>query len=169
MSRTTSTRTLCLAASLLVVGPGCDGDDGGDDASDTNADSANSTADDGGSSQICLDEARDDFAIGLQRDGARFQVAIADALPSDPIRGDNGWTVLVTEDGEPVNATISIGSWMPDHGHGSPVQAEAEWMADGEYMLEPLNLFMAGLWEVTLELETDDGEVDEVMFSVCVE
>ena len=125
---------------------------------------------DGPAEQACTNEMRDDFAIGLQRTGTRLDVTIADAMPADPIRGDNIWSLSIANaDGAMTDVAVKVKSWMPDHGHGSPVEAVASKVSDGEYTVEPLNLFMAGLWEITLELTLADESTEEVMFSVCVE
>jgi hypothetical protein len=58
---------------------------------------------------------------------------------------------------------------MPDHGHGSPVEEQVEALGGGEYRITPLNLFMAGVWEVTLEMTGADDVTDEVVFTVCVD
>ena len=91
-------------------------------------------------------------------------------MPSDPIRGDNAWMVGVARDGEMLpGAEISVRPWMPDHGHGTPVEIGITDMGDGEYMLDPLNLFMAGLWEVHVTATLEDGTEEEVVFHACVE
>ena len=120
--------------------------------------------------RACDDETRDDFAIGLTRTGSIVDVSVMDAMPADPIRGDNGWTLGVTDDsGGLEGVSIVVTPWMPDHGHGTPVPAEITEMGGGDYQITPLNLYMAGLWEVTFALELGDGSTDEVMFSVCVD
>ncbi|MEM6991701.1 MAG: FixH family protein [Myxococcota bacterium] len=160
---TNTLRTAVLLAAL-PLGTACDGN--GDE---DNADSA-AAADDSSSERVCEGETRDDFAIGLTRDGATVAVSIADAMPADPIRGDNGWVLMITQDSAAMDDVgIKIKPWMPDHGHGTPVEAVVTPRGDGEYMLEPLNLFMPGLWEVTFELTLADGTTDEVMFSACVQ
>lgn len=129
-----------------------------------------SAADDGTSARACADEERDDFAIGVERAGATLTFAIDDAMPSDPIRADNAWLVSVARSGEMMaGAEISVRPWMPDHGHGTPVEIGITDMGDGEYMLDPLNLFMAGLWEIHVTATLEDGTEEEVVFHACVE
>ena len=121
---------------------------------------------------ICADEDRaDDFAVSLTKMGERHTVTLMEAEPADPVRGDNTWTILVTDEaGTPMEGIgVDAKPWMPDHGHGSAVEETVTDLGAGEYTLDPLNLFMAGLWQVTLELTDEDGETDEVMISVCVE
>lgn len=151
-----------IAAPLLCLTlVGCDGDeDTGDEGNDDAA------------SSVCAEETRTDaFAIALAKTGERHTVTVADAMPAEPIRGDNAWTVLVTDasGAAMTGLTMTAAGWMPDHGHGSPVETIVTELGDGEYEMTPLNLFMAGYWEVTVELTDADGTADEVMFAVCVE
>ena len=41
--------------------------------------------------------------------------------------------------------------------------------APGQYALSPVNLFMTGYWEISLELTLADGETDSLMFGFCVD
>jgi hypothetical protein len=127
---------------------------------------------DDGMELICDDEDRADaFSVDLTKQGERHTVTIAAATPAQPVRGDNRWTVLVSDAaGSPIEGmTIDAKPWMPDHGHGSPVEEGVTEGGGGEYTMDPLNLFMAGFWAVSIELVDAEGEVDEVMFGVCVE
>lgn len=134
------------------------------------SESSDGMNDDGMETRICDGESRDDFSIGVVRAGGSVEVSIMDATPADPIRGDNGWILGVSDAAGGVEgATIAVRPWMPDHGHGTPVQPMITEMGGGDYQITPLNLFMAGLWEITFNLELADGSTDEVMFSVCVE
>ncbi len=59
---------------------------------------------------------------------------------------------------------------MPDHGHGTPIEAAATPTQNpGEFTVTPVNLFMAGLWEVTLDIDAGAGTTDQVVFAFCVE
>jgi len=138
---------------------------------DTEASSDDAVAnDDGATARGCDDEERDDFAIGVERAGSTLTFAIHDAMPSDPIRGDNMWMVSVARDGEMLpGAELSVRPWMPDHGHGTPVEIEITDEGEGEYTLDPLNLFMAGLWEVHVGVTLEDGTEEEVVFHACVD
>lgn len=130
------------------------------------------SSDDGPSESACASEDRaDDFAIALSKSGDRHMVTIADASPAEPIRGDNSWTVMVTDlnGGAAPGVSVDASPWMPDHGHGTAVEETVNDLGDGEFEISPLNLFMAGYWEVTLDLADADGNPDQVMFAVCVE
>lgn len=116
------------------------------------------------------DDRADAFMVDLRKSGERTTVSIVAASPAEPVRGDNTWTLRLTDtSGTPMEGTtVEAKPWMPDHGHGSPVETHITDLGGGEYELAPLNLFMAGLWTVTFEV-TSDGETDEVVFSVCVD
>ncbi len=116
----------------------------------------------------CETETRaDTYALGLAKTGTATTVTFVDAMPAPPTRGDNRWTVQVTDDrgAAMTGLELSATPFMPDHMHGTTVETEVTELGDGTYVLEPVNLFMPGLWEVTLELGTDD----EVVFAFCVD
>jgi hypothetical protein len=119
------------------------------------------------------DERAEAFTVDLAKTGERHTVKIVEATPAEPARGDNTWTVeLLDGDGNPEDgATMDLRPWMPDHGHGSPVEEEVTDLGGGEYEIKSLNLFMPGLWQVTFDLsDASDSEdaPDEVMFSICI-
>lgn len=161
---------LCVSVAFAVGVAGCDSE-ADDDSGAADAATNDESEDDGPqTSRACEGETRDDFALGTERSGERLTLSVMDAMPADPIRGDNVWTLSIRDEADaPMDATISVQPWMPDHGHGTPVQAEVTDLGDGEYEIQPLNLFMAGLWEVHFELELTDGSTDEVVFHACVE
>jgi hypothetical protein len=120
----------------------------------------------------CAIETRaDDYALGMRRSGDRLAVAILDATPAPPSRGDNTWRVRIEDDaGLPQPATIEVSTFMPDHQHGSSIAAQVEpTEATGEFVISPVNFFMPGLWEVTLDLQQEDGADDAVVFRFCVD
>jgi len=148
--------------------------DSGNDGSGSDS-SGSQTAGD----SVCADENRSDsFAVGLSRAGSLVEVAFMQATPAPPDRGENTWVVMVTDsEGAPISdADLEVVPWMPDHGHGSSVVVEVEAMqTPGEYRLSPIDLFMAGLWEVRLNFILAGGDEgaapveDQVVFSFCVE
>lgn len=165
---------LCVVPLALSACDGDDGemDDGGDDvAADGGEHSDHGDHGDDGAQSACAEEDRDDFAIGVSRDGETMVVTVSDAMPSDPVRGDNMWMFDVADaQGNAIEGIdFVVKPWMPDHGHGTPVATEVMDMGAGTYHVEPINLFMRGLWEVRLELTVDDGPTEEIVFHACVE
>ncbi len=140
-------------------------------------DEAEEPADDGGDDEmmqmsLCeMEDRADDFTVGLSKSGQRVSVEVSEAMPADPVRGDNAWTLMITdaEGNAAEGLVVDAKPWMPDHGHGSSVEEEVTEMGGGQYMMNPLNLFMAGYWEVTIDIADADGNEDEVMIGVCVE
>ena len=103
--------------------------------------------------------------------GTGSSVTIVDAMPAVPARGDNTWTVRIADAaGAPEEGmVVDLRPWMPDHGHGSPVEEEVTDLGAGEYEATPLNLFMAGFWTVTFDVTDAEGTTDSVVFNVCVD
>ncbi len=156
-----------LIPSLCLALCACDaaGEDGG---LDPTADTELVSPPAGG----CATEDRADrYELGLRRIGERLQVVILDATPAPPSRGDNTWIVRIEDDaGVPQPARIEVTPFMPDHQHGSSIEARIDRGAeDGEFVIERVNFFMPGLWEVTLDLTLDDGSQDAVVFRFCID
>lgn len=118
-----------------------------------------------------LETRDDDYALGLTKRGEWTDVAFKDALPAPPSRGDNTWTVHVTDHAGHAldDLDVAVDPFMPDHFHGTTIRCEVSpGDAPGDYVLDPLNLFMPGLWEVTVTV-SDGAREDEVLFSFCVD
>jgi hypothetical protein len=57
---------------------------------------------------------------------------------------------------------------MPDHGHGTDGIANVTAAsAPGQYTVDPLYLFMAGYWTITVNI-TNGATTDQVVYSVCL-
>ncbi len=170
---------LVLVASLALLGCDSGGDDGStehaDDSSNTHGetdDTHGETGETGGES-VCVDETRDDeFVIGLSKSGTLVRATFVSASPAPPIKGDNTWVVDVTDlNGAPLaDVTMVAVPMMPDHGHGTPINAIVTALAEpGRYEITPVNLFMTGYWEITVDVTLAGGEQDSLMFGFCVE
>src|SRR5262245_51772512 len=138
---------LTVAAALLATG--CPGDDEGE------------LVDAG---YNCEAETRDDiYSMGMSRSGdGGYQVVLVESDPAPPTKGDNSWQLRVLDPaGDPVDGmTVSVTPFMPDHQHGTPVRAVVTPSgANGEYAVTPINLWMPGLWKVTVAL-SDGSPVD---------
>mgnify|MGYP001552691117 CR=1 FL=1 len=99
-----------------------------------------------------------------------FETKLMASDPAPPDRGNNTWTVAVSDaSGPPVTgATIDVKPYMPDHGHGTPIIATVTDKGDGSYLITPVNLFMVGLWQVTLTID-QAGKSDQVVYDFCIE
>ena len=160
--------TVALAAllsSLFIVGSCASDGDGPQDESPPS----------------CEEDTRDEaYVAGMSKTGSgNYTIAINDSLPAPPARHDNVWTIEIRDSANaPVTGLgVSTSSYMPDHGHGTPVIAQVTEVGDGIYTLDPINLFMPGYWEVTVtaidlgatDSPDDDVDLDSMMFKFCVE
>lgn len=148
----------CLLGSFVIVCASCEADvDGFEDEEPT-----------------CGDADRyEPYVPGLEREGeAGAVVSLERAIPGPPEKGDNEWTLHVIDaDGASMDdLELLVSPFMPDHGHGSPVDPivtpgdEA-----GEYLVD-LVFNMGGFWEVSISLDEAGGEqLDEVQFGICIE
>jgi hypothetical protein len=181
--RSRSLRPLGIVSLLVLSLPSCDdgdddvgdghghatGDDGhehGDDASGGNGDGHEH-----GGEDPCDDPRIDEFRVGMTAEGEAMRVTLLDATPSEPFRGDNAWTVSLTDlSGAPLeDYAVDVQPWMPDHGHGTSVGAEVVDRGDGELFVDPVNLWMAGLWEVRFLVTLEDATSDMAVLTVCVD
>jgi hypothetical protein len=110
--------------------------------------------------------------------GMLYDFKLMTATPPPAIVGDgnNEWVVEIDQMangvvGDPVSgvaADITVTPYMPDHKHGSPIAVEVTAAsAPGQYTLNPINLWMPGLWETTITL-TQGTTFDKVVFSFCL-
>ena len=122
----------------------------------------------------CETETRDDeFVVGLTKPGAmeKLQFALTSAMPAPPSRGDNTWTLQLDGAAGPMSsAAITVTPFMPDHQHGTPITVGVEAMpTPGQYKLTPINMWMPGLWEVTISASAGEPPVeDSVVFRFCI-
>ena len=119
-----------------------------------------------------LEDRADVYAPGMSKAGADYTVSLIDSLPAPPSEGDNAWIMEITNG---AGATIddlelSVSPFMPDDGHGTPVRAAVTPAgADGQYSVDPVNLWMPGYWEVRIDVDDGAGIPDSVVFGFCIE
>ena len=129
--------------------------------------------DDGGATYTCEAEQRDEqFLAGMIKLGpGGTQVALTSATPAPPGRDDNAWQIDVSRAGAPLTgATVRVTPFMPDHRHGTsvPVVVAPVAATPGRYELAPINLWMPGLWEITIDVTPAGGTRDSVLFRFCI-
>jgi len=125
-----------------------------------------------------LETTADEFVVGLQKPGINglIDFKLMSATPAPPARGDNTWVMQVSSMnngvvGAPIaNATVYVTPFMPKHQHGSPIDTEVTAMPTaGQYELSPVNLWMPGLWETTIEVDaTSSSGADSVIYRFCI-
>lgn len=153
-------RILALTLSLPWLAGAC-----GDDDPQHHADAATVNCE--------LETRADDYVAGLEKVGAGgVKVALVESVPAPPAKGDNTWQLSVVDNADtPLEGlTLEVTPNMPDHGHGTPVEAVVTAGAEaGQYEAGPVNLWMPGLWEVTVSVSDGADVNDEVVFSFCIE
>lgn len=105
-------------------------------------------------------------------DSTDIEISLLESVPGPPTKGDSTWRIQVLDSaGMPMdNLSVTATPFMPDHGHGTPNGAEVTELAEpGEYEIAPVNLWMPGLWETTIEISDGAGLSDMAVFSFCIE
>lgn len=115
----------------------------------------------------------DTFVVGLAKSGAAgmLDFALMSATPAPPARDNNTWTVQIKDTAGTAleGATLTVTPFMPSHQHGSPIAVVVTPTATpGEYELDPVNLWMPGVWETTIQAQKD-SVVDSAVYSFCIE
>ena len=121
----------------------------------------------------CDLETRDDtYSMGMSKPGtAGYQVVLMDSTPAPPAKGNNDWQLQIVDDtGAPADGMdVTVTPFMPDHNHGTPIESEVTPTgSNGEYSVTPVNLWMPGLWRVTVDIGDGSGDVDAVEFFFCI-
>ncbi len=180
-------RSILAAASgvflvgTIVSGCGSKSDSGGDSQASSQTGYAAEPA--------CSVETRaTPYSAGMSETAADGMVVTIDnAVPAPPRIGQpdpttrkyNQWTMSVRAgldggigDAGPgqliPNATLKITPYMPDHGHGSPVNNVVTPQGDGTYSVRDLDFSMQGFWDVTVAV-TVGGTTEQVIFPLCVD
>jgi len=94
---------------------------------------------------------------------------LVEAQPSPPAKNSNRWSVRVLDrTGEPLSdVVLAAEPWMPDHAHG-PSRRPAVTSDGTLFVIDGIDLFMAGLWRVTLTVDSPAG-ADKGEFFFCIE
>lgn len=125
---------------------------------------------DAGPERVCEGETRaDPYARGMVKHTEAVSITLVESTPGPPVKGANVWRLSLTNgSGDPVpGARVSVVPFMPDHGHGTSRQPVVTDLGGGEYQVDPVYLFMPGLWEVTVEVT--EPMLASVMFTFCIE
>lgn len=121
----------------------------------------------------CAAEDRDDeFVAGIEKTGmsGTLTFKLLEATPAPPARGDNTWVLQLTSAAAaPVTgAAMIVTPFMPDHQHGTPTSVVIEPMTEaGKYKLAPINMWMPGLWQTTIEAQSG-SDTDKAVFAFCI-
>jgi len=164
----------CTAPPVIDGGvPDAGADDGGGSATgDNDGGIAGDDSGEAGDEVSCVGDPRvDTYVASLEKVSLLgMKVKIQTASPAPPANGVNDWLLTITDaNGQPVeNATLAVTPFMPDHGHGTSVRPVITSQPGGIYDVNPLYLFMPGVWRVSVTVQTDGGS-DGVFFWFCIE
>ena len=118
----------------------------------------------------------DSYTPGLKKSGAagRFDFTLLSSTPAPPALNDNLFVVQVSDQaGNPVSGELSVALDMPEHGHPSPTQPDISFDPERKaFVLDPMQLFMVGLWRITFSFDGADGGTrisDSAVFEFCIE
>lgn len=145
---------------------------GGDGAAPTDGDAGLSG--DALFAQCQADPRGETYAPGLAHAGRKgaLNVTLLSSDPGPPVRGNNVWVIDVRDAaGAPAaDLTMTVTTFMPDHNHGSAVRPKiTPGASPGQYRVDPVNLFMAGLWQITITVTNASQQpIDTVVFAFCV-
>ena len=105
-----------------------------------------------------------------------FRFVLVSAAPQPVTTGTETWVLKITSaSGTPVTdatfpstpSTPNPRPWMPEHGHGtSEVTVTND--HDGTYTFNPMYLFMEGLWETDIVVDSG-GKTDSTKFFFCLQ
>jgi hypothetical protein len=136
----------------------------------------------------CADDARaTPYTKGMSvtSETGAFTVKLLDSTFTDPTgthseapaKGVNVWTIEVQDavTAAPLDGvTMVVMPRMPDHAHGTRAVAVTS-LGGGTYTLEPVYLYMAGFWQVSVEVRvpstgSDAGASasDTAVFPICI-
>ena len=124
----------------------------------------------------CATETRaDTFVVGLDKRGAAtaLDFKLVQADPAPPARNDNTWQLQISAMSGGVvgntvaGASLTVTPFMPDHQHGTPIQVGITDKGGGMYQLSPVNMWMPGLWETTIQATSASGS-DQAVFRFCI-
>jgi YtkA-like len=99
----------------------------------------------------------------------KFQLVASN--PGPPARGTDTWNLMVTSAAgvaQP-NLSLSVLPFMPDHGHGTSVDASVAATGGGNYTVAPLYFFMPGVWRTTFtSAASGSTAADTAEFFFCI-
>jgi len=137
--------------------------------------SGDTQGDDGGIVISCENDPRVmQYASGMSvsSSSGNVKVSLMAATPAPPEVQLNTWTLSVTDandDAIPGAAPVMV-PWMPDHGHGPSVQPTATPTGDGKtFTVTDIDLFMAGVWRLTISATPTAAIPDQVVYYFCIE
>ena len=99
---------------------------------------------------------------------------LAQLEPAPPAKGNNTFQLQISDSsGAPVDGALKVDLKMPDHGHGTSVKPQTTFdPATNEWTIDPLYLFMPGVWRIQLEAyagAASAAPLDRTALFFCIE
>lgn len=115
----------------------------------------------------------DIYSDGLMKMTDTLMVSFDSADPAPPTKGKNTFTLKVQRhDGTAVDdGIVTLRPWMVAHKHGvseGTLSTTAQG-SDGLYDVPGVDLFMPGVWELTVSVTLTDGTQESVVFNFMLE
>jgi hypothetical protein len=101
--------------------------------------------------------------------GAQGQVSleVRTAPAQPPSRGVSSVEYRVTAGGEPASGlTVDVLPWMPVMGHGTSVSPTVTEAGGGRYVIDDVDLFMSGTWELRTTITGADEDSAAPTFEI---
>ena len=157
-----------LVASVLAASAGvaCSGSSRGGATSNPNPATMDAGELDGPTGTVdCSTEPDvDTYSAGIQKRGASglFTFQLVSSDPAPPALNGNTFVVAVEgTDGAPITGELDAQLDMPKHGHSTPVPPVITFdPTRNTYTLDPMYLFMVGMWRITLTAHTAASSSD---------
>jgi hypothetical protein len=106
----------------------------------------------------------------LDGDPSRLAVELRTAPSQPPTRGSSSAEMTVRDASGALrdDLTLKLTAWMPAHGHGSPTTPSVIPVGNGRYRIDALDLPMAGVWELRLDISGEGGLSDHASTTIEV-
>jgi hypothetical protein len=142
-----------------------------------------------GAADCALHDDVQTYIVGLVANGEKgvINADLMEATPAPPSRNNNTWVVKLVATGSAgsgsagsgsgsalpagtliSDATITATPYMPDHGHGTPIEVIPTYEGNGEYQLTPVNLWMPGYWVTTMVITSPTAGDDTLAYKFCI-
>jgi hypothetical protein len=168
-ARRAASAGLCIAALAALAGCGSSETTGTSTGTSTGTTTTTTT-----DTSVCMvGPTPETFALGLTEastDGSLKMTLVA-ASPAPPAKGENSWTLKVTDgSGAPVTgASFTVKPYMPEHVHGTSIVPQMTPASQpGVYDVGILEFFMPGIWQTTITRDQDAGAPEAVVFTFCI-
>ena len=162
---------MLLAALLLPGAAACSDEGGGGGPTDPQQVDENGQPLPAGSVDCSQDPRLGDYmGVDSRGDLGVLAFRLEAVAPSPPARGTNTFELHIQDlQGAPMVGELRVAPTMPDHGHGSSVRPRVMSSGGGQYTIEQLYLFMAGVWRIELEARDGGATLDRKALFFCIQ